>query len=110
MSFRDASLLTADLLGMPNGHSLVHSLTDDLPNNCSCSWAASWLDVAAQSSREKLITGESVSGQSGVVVHFKAVVCGGFSVRACASTHTYLCIPQYNLICQMTAALPSVLK
>lgn len=38
VSFRDTSPLSADLLGMPNGHSLVHSLTDDLPNNCSCSW------------------------------------------------------------------------
>lgn len=36
VSFRDASPLSADLLGMPNGHSLVQSLTDDLPNNCSC--------------------------------------------------------------------------
>lgn len=38
VSFRDASPLSADLLGMPNGHCLVQLLTDDLPN-CSC-----WLD------------------------------------------------------------------
>lgn len=56
VSFRDVSPLSVDLLGTPNGHSLVQSLTDDLPNNCSWSWAASWLGSAAQSS-ENLITG-----------------------------------------------------
>lgn len=35
VSFRDASPLPADLPRTPKGHSLVHSLTDDLPNNCS---------------------------------------------------------------------------
>lgn len=57
VSFRDVSPLSADLLGMPNGHSLVHSLTDDLPNNCSCSWVVSWLYSAAHNTGEKLITG-----------------------------------------------------
>lgn len=45
MSFRDASPLSADLLGMPNGHCLVQPLTDDLPN-CSC-----WLDWRERSER-----------------------------------------------------------
>ena len=54
VSFSDASPLSADLLGMPNGHSLVHSLKDDLPNSCSCGWAAYRLDSAEQSSEEKL--------------------------------------------------------
>lgn len=31
VSFRDAAPLSADLLGMPNGHCLVQPLTDDLP-------------------------------------------------------------------------------
>lgn len=48
VSFRDASRLPADLLRMPKGHSLVHSLTDDLPNNCGCSRTASWLGNAAE--------------------------------------------------------------
>lgn len=43
VSFRDASFLSSDLLGMPNSHSLVHTLTDDLPSNCSFSQVASWV-------------------------------------------------------------------
>lgn len=62
VSFRDASPLSADLLGMPNGHSLVHSLTDDLPNNCSCSRAASWLWIVLHRAVEPFY-GELVSGQ-----------------------------------------------
>lgn len=62
-------------------------------------------DTAVQSSGEKLITGKPVSGQcSG------AVVCGGFSVCACVCTRICVCIPQYNLMYEMTAALPLVLK
>lgn len=108
VSFRDAFPLSADLLGIPNGHSLVQSLTDDLPNNCSCSWEASWLDSGTQTGGERLVTGEPVSEQCGVVVHFEVeVVCGGF---LCACTLTCLCIPHYNLIFQMTAALSLVQK
>lgn len=108
MSFRDAFPLSADLLGIPNGHSLVQSLTDDLPNNCSCSWEASWLDSGTQTGGERLVTGEPVSEQCGVVVHFEVeVVCGGF---LCARTLTCLCIPHYNLMFQMTAALSLVQK
>lgn len=55
VSFRDASPLSADLLGTPNGHSLVHSLADDLPNGCS--WTACWPNTAAQSRGENLIRG-----------------------------------------------------
>ncbi len=81
---RLSSPLSADLLGMPNRLSLVHSVTDDLPNNCSCSWAASWLDSAAQSRRETLFTAKPVSGQCGTVVHFVIVHCDGFNICACA--------------------------
>lgn len=88
VSFRDASSLSSDLLGMPNGHSLVHALTDDLPN-CSCSW----LESAAQSSREKLIEAKPMSGQCRMVVYFVTVVCDGFNVCACACMHMCLCIP-----------------
>lgn len=43
MSFRDTSLC-AEHMGMPNGHKLVRSLTDDLPNKCSCNRAAAgWI-------------------------------------------------------------------
>lgn len=44
VSFRDASPLSADLLGMPNGHCLVHPLTDDLPN---CSRWLEWREPSA---------------------------------------------------------------
>lgn len=80
VSFRDASLLAADLLGMWNGHSLVHPLTDDLPSNRRYSWR----DSAAKS-RPKLITGEPVSGQCG------CTFCGWISslpVRA----HALACV------------------
>lgn len=59
VSFRDASPPSADLLGMPSGRSLVHSLTDDLPDNCSCSRAAS----RQRSAAPWTFCGEPVSGQ-----------------------------------------------
>lgn len=109
MSFRDAYPVFTDLL-MPNGHSLVHSLTDDLPSNGSCSQAVSWLDRAAQSSAVSVFKGEPLSGHWGVVVHFMAVVCRGFSICGCVCTFSCLCIPYYNLIYEMTAALLLALR
>lgn len=84
VSFRDASPLPADLLRIPKGHSLVHSLTDDLPSNCSCSRPASWPRNAAW--RCGTFYGEPASGQVLQVVHFLAAVCGR-SERFCMGLH-----------------------
>lgn len=86
VSFRDASLLSADLLGMYNGHSLVHSLTDDLPNNCSCSCVGSWLDRAVQSYAE-LITG----GASVWAVWCGCTFCGWSLSLSCVLMHMFVC-------------------
>lgn len=67
MSFRDAYPVFTDLL-MPNGHSLVHSLTDDLPSNGTvCRQLAGWIEP------HSVFKGEPLSGHCGVVVHFMFV-------------------------------------
>lgn len=55
VSFRDVSLFSPFFHGMPDGHSLVHTLTVDL-HNCSCGCTASRSDSAVVSSSAKLIS------------------------------------------------------
>lgn len=89
MSFRDASPPSADLLGMPNGRSLVHSLTDDLTDNCSCSRAAGRQHSAAQSSGVNLLRGTGV-WTGGLATHFMAAARGWFLAPALVCTHVFL--------------------
>lgn len=89
VSFRDASPPSADLLGMPSGRSLVHSLTDDLPDNCSCSRAASRQRSAARCSGANLLRGTSV-WTGGAAAHFMAAARGSLLAPALVCTHVFL--------------------
>lgn len=96
VSFRDASPPSADLLGMPSGRSLVHSLTDDLPDNCGCSRAASRQRSAARSSGVNLLRGSQCPDRwRGCTFHgcsSRLVFSAGARVHARVPVCVFLCI------------------